>query len=478
MFQIPEKDNSFRSYLSEMFNNNYPQEIYEVLDDIFRIPVSIIITDAEAHIVYINNDYAKFLNVEQSSVIGLNIREVIPNSRAPIVLETGIPEISQPHTYKNGEKSIVHRIPIFDNDGKIKGLFGIIVFKTLDELQELARINQCLKTQINAYRNVIKGIYKAKYTFADIIGKSQSIQQKISLAKRFAKSDATVLITGETGTGKELWAHAIHNASSRKENAFVSVNCGAIPENLLESELFGYEEGAFTGAKKGGKLGKFQLAKKGTLFLDEIGDMPLSMQVKILRALQEKEIERVGGSTEKIDFRVITATNRNLTEMVREGRFREDLFYRLNICTLNLLPLREHREDIHLLVKHFINQYSNNSGIIRTMDTECLESLQKYSWPGNVRQLAAVIERVLLTVDAPMINVTDLPDSILLESGLKRRNEKNKLDCLLAEVEKECIINALSICNNCKTETARYLGIARSRLYRKLEEYKIDTHIA
>lgn len=460
----------------EMFSGsiNSPQELLKILDTIFQIPVSIVITNAEGRIVYINPDYAEFLNMKQLDIIGKLIEEVVPNTRVSIVLSTGKPEISQVHTYTSGEKSIVHRLPIFDGSGKVKGLLGVVLFKSMEDLKELAEINNVLKSRLDAYHNEIRGIYKAKYTFEDIIGSSQTILQRKALARRYALSNSAVLITGETGTGKELWAHAIHNVSTRKEHPFVSLNCAAIPENLFESELFGYEEGAFTGAKKGGKLGKFQLARGGTLFLDEIGDMPLNMQVKILRALQEKEIEKVGGATEKIDFRIIAATNIDLKEAVRKGKFREDLYYRLNIFSINLPPLREHPEDIKLLIKHFVTGYCNINGEIKSIDPQALESLKNYSWPGNIRQLSAVIERVLASTDSSTIYMPDLPEFILFETGLNFvRAKKNKLDQLLAQVEKEYILQALAACNNSKTDAARYLGIARSRLYRRLEEYEM-----
>lgn len=468
--------NNAISLLSEMFDDiNHSKDLFDILDSLFKIPISIIITDANARIVFINQDYSKFLKTTQLDVIGKQIDEVVPNSRAKIVLSTGKAEISQPHTYSEGERSIVHRIPIFDNEGNVRGLLGIILFKSMDELKSLAEINNLLKSRLNAYHNEIRNIYQAKYTFEDIISESKSIQQRKALAKRYAKSDSAVLITGETGTGKELWAHAIHNVSPRREQPFVSLNCAAIPENLFESELFGYDEGAFTGAKKGGKLGKFRLAKDGTLFLDEIGDMPLNMQVKMLRAIQEKEIEKVGGFTEKIDFRIIAATNSNLQEAVQKGKFREDLYYRLNTFSINLPPLRENSEDIGILTKHFITKYCNNNAEIKIIDSKAQESLEHYSWPGNIRELSAVIERLLVSVDSPTIRISDLPESIIFETGLKLSNEKNKLDKLLAQIERECIIRALNVCNNCKSDSARYLGIARSRLYRKMEEYNICT---
>ncbi len=448
----------------------------ELLDRIFGdLPISMVLTDAQGRIVMLNNHYAEFLNVRKRDLIGRPVEEVIPNSRIPVVLATGRPEISQQHVYSNGVKSIVHRVPVFTEGGQVAGCLGLVLFESMEELQHLAKANKALHTKLSAYQNEIKSIFRAKYSFSDILGRGMVISKNKELAKRMAKSNSNILISGESGTGKELWAHAIHLESERAEFPFVSVNCGAIPENLLESELFGYEEGAFTGAKRGGKLGKFHLANGGTLFLDEVGDMPPVMQVKILRVLQEKEVEKVGGiGVENIDVRVIAATNRDLEQMIHKGTFREDLFYRLNVLSLKLPPLREHPEDIGLLVQHFVTNHCISSGVTKKFTQQTLDILAKYSWPGNIRELNAVVERLLVSTESSEVTPLDLPRHICIMCEKKERDHSRGLDQALAEVEKEMINNALSIAKNNKAEAAKLLGIPRSRLYRKLEQYGIE----
>lgn len=459
--------------MNSAFMNTLDVKTIELLDNIFgRLPVSMVLTDAEGKIIMLNDHYADFLKVEKSHVIGHLVDKIVPNTRIPVVLKTGKAEFSSQHVYGAGIKSIVHRIPIFTGAGEIAGCLGLVLFESVEELQQLAKTNEVLHTRLSAYQNEISSIFKAKYTFDDILGESSILLKNKSLAKRLALSKSNILITGESGTGKELWAHAIHRASQRAEFPFVSVNCGAIPENLLEAELFGYEEGAFTGAKKGGKLGKFQLANGGTLFLDEIGDMPLIMQVKILRALQEREVERVGGrGVEKVDVRIIAATHRNLDQMVLEGDFREDLYYRLKVLSIQLPALRDHAEDINLLIRHFMTQSCNNAGTVKRIAPEALEILNDYSWPGNIRELSAVIERLVVGSDVEVITPLDLPRDICLASKQREHQCGCGLDQALAEMEKEMIAGALKITQNSKTDAAKLLGIPRSRLYRKLEQY-------
>ena len=455
------------------------QQTIDLMDLIFgHIPISMVLTDAIGRILMLNDHYAKFLNMKKECIIGRLVGDVIPNTRLPIVLATGKAETSQHHVYANGVKSIVNRIPFFTPNGDVAGCLGIVLFESMEELQHLAKINEGLYTRLSVYQNELKSIYTSKYSFDDILGQSAIMRKTKELAKRLALSKANILITGESGTGKELWAHAIHRASQRIEFPFVSVNCGAIPENLLESELFGYEEGAFTGAKKGGKLGKFQLANGGTLFLDEIGDMPLMMQVKILRVLQEREVEKVGGrGPEKVDVAIIAATHRNLEQMVKEGTFREDLYYRLNVLSFQLPSLREHSEDIELLISHFVTQYCNSSETTKRITPEAMAILSKYPWPGNIRELSAVIQRLLVITACEKITPLDLPQYICLATKNRPQNRRRGLDQALAEVEQDMITQALQLANNNKIEAARLLGIPRSRLYRKIGQYHSEDKI-
>jgi len=281
-------------------------------------------------------------------------------------------------------------------------------------------------------------------------------------------------LKGESGTGKELFAHAIHNASDRAHGNFVKVNCAAIPVDLLESELFGYEKGSFTGANKEGKIGKFELADGGTIFLDEIGDMPLYMQAKLLRVLQEKEVERIGSVvTKRIDIRVVAATNRNLENMVKSGEFREDLYYRLNVVTINIPPLRERPEDIVTLTSFLIDKICNKlDKKISGISTKAMNYMKKYRWEGNVRQLENVLERAINIVEyGGEIGLEHLPQDIM-ENIIEKPIEK--LEDTLNKAEKEAILDALRVFNGNKTKVAKALNISRTTLYEKMTKHNIQ----
>jgi two-component system response regulator HydG len=316
-----------------------------------------------------------------------------------------------------------------------------------------------------------------------IIGTSAAMQAVFKAIEKVAGTEATVFVHGESGTGKELVARAIHDLSSRRDQPFVGVNCAAIPHSLLESELFGHEKGAFTGAVKR-KLGRFELAQGGTIFLDEIGDVPLEMQAKLLRALQEKQIERVGGEAPvNVDVRIISATHRDITKMVKEGTFREDLLYRLYIIPVELPPLRDRPEDITLLVQHFLAKLGprTNPGI-KEIDEGCLAALRSYRWPGNVRELENVMEQALVFAEGSVLRADDLPamlgalrpSSAAPIEQLPPADDPRTLDEVLEGLEKALILRAYAAAGGTKTETARRLGIKTSALYYKLQKYKIE----
>lgn len=308
-----------------------------------------------------------------------------------------------------------------------------------------------------------------------IIGTSDEIKAVLDRVKLSAKSDANILIIGESGTGKELIANAVHYNSNRKNNNYVTINCGAIPENLIESELFGHEKGAFTSAIKK-KIGKFERANKGTVFLDEIGELDLSMQVKLLRVLQEKTIERVGGNEViNVDVRIVAATNKDLKKMVKERKFREDLYYRLNVVPIDLPPLRERKEDIPLLIEYFKQQYCKSMGRKEVkIDKETEKLLVSYEWKGNIRELENVIERMIILSQEDIITKENLPKEVLFG------NIKNKEFILpesgidLEMVEKSFIKQALIMTNNNKTKASKLLGITRHTLLYRIEKNKID----
>jgi len=315
-----------------------------------------------------------------------------------------------------------------------------------------------------------------QYNFGEIVGASDKMKSVFEMIQKIARSDSSVIIYGESGTGKELVARAIHFHSNRKDASFVKVNCGALAESVLESELFGHEKGSFTGAIKR-KLGRFELANKGTIFLDEIGDIPLSTQVRLLRVLQERGFERVGGEkTVTVDVRVITATNRNLMKMVEEGKFREDLFYRLQVIPIDLPPLRDRTDDIPMLVEHFLEKKATQLNKKRPiMNENAIKELLNYCWPGNVRELENVIERAVVLCEGEEIGLIDLP--ILLgdpsRMALSLPREDLPLDQALEDLERQLIGKALEKSKGIKTETARILGLKTSSLYYKLEKYNM-----
>lgn len=308
-----------------------------------------------------------------------------------------------------------------------------------------------------------------------IIGKSSKIKDVLDRVSKVANSNATVLITGESGTGKELIANAVHYSSDRKDKPYVKINCGAIPENLLESELFGHEKGAFTGAVNK-KLGKFERASKGTIFLDEVGELSLPMQVKLLRVLQEKEIERIGGTAViKIDVRVVAATNRDLKKMVEEGSFREDLYYRLNVIPIEIPALKERKEDIPLLVRYFIEKYCNQIGRnIIDIHKEALEMLVKYEWQGNIRELENVIERMVILCQGDTINKNDLPKEILYKDINNIEFVLPETGINFEEVEKSFIKQALILSEGNQTKAAKLLGITRHTLLYRMDKYDLS----
>ncbi|GAU79615.1 sigma-54-dependent Fis family transcriptional regulator [Fusibacter sp. 3D3] len=319
---------------------------------------------------------------------------------------------------------------------------------------------------------------KAIYTFDDILGDSSEINDSIRLAKLVAMTDATILLHGESGTGKEMFAQGIHNESQRKHNSFVFINCGAIPRDLVASELFGYVEGAFTSARKGGNPGKFELADGGTLFLDEIGDMPLDTQANLLRVLETKQVVRVGGNEViPVDVRVIAATHKDLTEEVKKGNFRDDLFYRLNVMPIKTPSLRDRKEDIRILVDFFYAQFTKRSDQKSAIDESFYTVMKQYGWPGNVRELQNVMQMVTNIVgDHENLSSKHLPDSIKETIGMVTENAVKAAESYVRPlhlIEKEAIISALKASNNNLVQAAKMLEIGRSTLYRKLEKYMI-----
>jgi two-component system response regulator HydG len=356
----------------------------------------------------------------------------------------------------------------------------------VDQALEVVRVKK-ESARLREENRVLRSEAQEDADFGNIKGSSEAMQQVFATVRKVAATDSTVLITGESGTGKELIARALHDSSRRKGGPFIRVNCGALAETLLESEMFGHEKGAFTGASRR-KLGRFELADSGTIFLDEIGEIGPALQLKLLRVLQEREFERVGGEeTLSVDVRVVAATNQDLQTRVKEGTFREDLYYRLHIVPFQLPPLRERPADIGELARHFLKKLAKRTGKeISDLTPEAMEILEKYNWPGNVRELENVIEQAMVFADGDVLEDQDLPSNLCKsefsastltqdsDGSLKISLSGGSLPQLLDEVERTLVTQAYNRAGKVKTETARALGIKTSALYYKLEKYGIE----
>lgn len=432
----------------------------------------IVVVNTEGRIVYINQGYCQFLEIDRGDALGRHVAKVIENSRMHIVAQTGREEIADLQ-YIKGNYMIANRIPLFSN-GRLIGALGTVIFRDTKEWNRMNSHIKSLLPKLQTYLQDWNENNGAKYTLHDIQTVSPSMMELKEKVKSIASGNISVLIRGESGTGKELFAHSIHCLSARSHQPFIKVNCGAIPEHLLESELFGYEEGAFTGAKKGGKKGKFVLAHGGTIFLDEIGDMPLNMQVKLLRVLQEKEVEPVGSLKPiPVDVRVIAATNRPLEKMIEEKRFREDLFYRIHVIPFKIPPLRERPEDIPHLTDYFLEKISRRAGKrITTIDDEVRRLFNRYHWPGNLRELENVVEAAIHLADGERITLSSLPES--LTGDPKVLIGQLSLKEILEETEKRIIERTLEQYHQDKLEAAKALGISKSSIYEKIKKYRLE----
>lgn len=432
-----------------------------------------VVVDSKGIINMMSHGYRQFINVDNP--VGKHVTDVIENTRMHKVLQTGIMEVGEIQEV-NGKRMISMRIPI-KKDNKVVGAVGKVMFKDVSDFIALGKKINKLEKEIAYYKNELNEERVAKYSFDTLVGKSESLEKVMGIAKKVAKTNSNVLITGESGTGKELFAHAIHNASSRYFAPFIKINCAAIPSELLESELFGYEDGAFTGAKKGGKMGKFELANGGTILLDEIGDMPLDMQAKLLRVLQEKEVERLGGNVvRRIDVRIIASTNKELEKLVNRDKFREDLYYRLNVMALKLPPLRERKGDVRLLADELRKKIADRIGVyVEGISDEAMTVLEGYDWPGNIRELENIIERAINLLDSDLIIKPDnLPQRINSKKHRVTNNHDGKsLKEVVEDMEKKIIVECLEKNKGNKNRTAKELGISRVGLYKKIDRYNI-----
>ncbi|MBB6451136.1 PAS domain S-box-containing protein [Geomicrobium halophilum] len=451
----------------QFLNDRYRDEIFEAaFENAYHC---LVVVDHQGLITYMNQSYCRFLEVDQEKVLGMHVADVIENSRMHIVVQTGEEEIADLQ-YIRGNHMIANRIPVRSN-GEVVGAVGTVLFRDTKEWMNMNSHIKDLLSELEHYRSQLKHQHGITYSLHDIVGSSPAINEVKRKIKKVAPGDVSVLLRGESGTGKELFAHSIHHLSERNSQPFVAINCATIPEHLFESELFGYQEGAFTGAKKGGKVGKFQLAHGGTLFLDEIGDMPLNAQVKILRVLQEGEIEAIGATeSKKVDVRIIAATNQPLEKLIEEHRFREDLFYRINVIPIHVPALKERPDDIRVLAKYLLHKITKRSGK-RVIDihAEVIDFFMQYSWPGNVRELENVIESAVHLTNTEVITMEDLPEHIQPDTYLL--NENHRLKEIMEKTEKQAIENALRKVDGDKIRAKHLLGIGKSALYEKIKKY-------
>ncbi|MBE4910434.1 sigma 54-interacting transcriptional regulator [Bacillus luteolus] len=451
------------------------KEIQTMLEAIIQSSdEAITVVDEEGRGILINPAYTRITGLEQDEVIGKPANTDISEGESMHmqVLQTRRPVRGVRMKVGPSKKDVIVNVAPIIVDSKLKGSVGVI-----HDMSEI----KSLTNELNRARQIIRTL-EAKYSFDDIVGASEEMQFAIEQAKLGAKTPATVLLRGESGTGKELFAHAIHNASDRKYNKFVRVNCAALSESLLESELFGYEEGAFSGAKRGGKRGLFEEAHNGSIFLDEIGELSANTQAKLLRVLQEHEITRVGGTkTISINVRVIAATNVNLEKGIGKGTFREDLYYRLNRMPIHIPPLRMRKEEIPALSMHLIHKINQDYGRnVEGLTEDAVEHLKSYNWPGNVRELENVLGRAIIFMAfhetfiqakhiQPLQNEEVAEENEMIEVSIKEQ----KLSTLVEEYEGRVITEILHRYDGNKTKAAKVLGISLRSLYYKLEKYNI-----
>ncbi|MBQ3611854.1 MAG: sigma 54-interacting transcriptional regulator [Firmicutes bacterium] len=440
-------------------------EKFELILD--HIPGALYV-DTEGIVKYLNEQCAKYIGVNLEWALGKDILEVFPETRMMENMYINRPKIVFYHSFGAG---ISVNVPVFLNGERV-GLLEYDVVQASEVLYELSdNYTKFLDEELHSLRREINELRGGKYSIDDILGQSEVIDKLKEDIRSAALSDATVLIYGETGTGKELVAHAIHNMSRRSKNNFVKMNAANLPESLAESELFGYEGGSFTGARKEGMKGKFEQADNGTLFIDEINQMSYAIQPKLLRALQENEIEKIGSDKSiSIDARVVATTNQDMRKLVKDGKFRQDLFYRLHVILIIVPPLRQRKEDIPILADDFIKKYSRTVGkTIRYVDDDVYKKLKSYDWPGNVRELQNVIERAIAFSKGGRITAEDVE----LPGAQKQQDvydvsSDNPIDAAKKKAEREIIIQVLNECNGNKTKAAGVLKISRPLLYQKM----------
>jgi PAS domain S-box-containing protein len=472
------KINNEVNILYKDFMDSY-LDFREISDNLYD---GIYISDGEGKTLFVNNAYTRITGINKEEVIGRNVQDILKEGKlykgavTMRVIEQKKQVNSIGNILKNGNKVLVTGNPIFDDAGNVK--LVVINNRDINKLISVERQLDKLIRNENKANEEIKLLRSKQFTNKKLVYKSKEMQSVMETVRTVALTDVTVLITGDSGTGKELIADEIYFNSRRNNKPFIKVNCAAIPEELLESELFGYDEGAFSGAKKSGKIGMFELANEGIILLDEIGDMALKLQAKILRVLQQQEIKRVGGTKQiKIDVRVIASTNKNLKELMKEGKFREDLFYRLYVVPIELKPLRERKSDIPVLIDEFLSKNNEKYNKNIRIEYEAMEMLVEYSWPGNIRELENIIERLVIITKEEQVKKNAIIVMLYLETT-------NIMDCLSDDdynlkravqmIEKTIITSALKEFGSTR-KAAQKLGIDQSTVVKKSKKLGIKS---
>ena len=467
-------------FMNELYFKNakcgLTRDLIEALFPMFeQASAGAIAVDGDARITWLNTRYATLLGLrDPKAVIGQDVRCIIPHSRMPEVVTTGRPLLLDIMEYQT-QQLVVTRLPFFDEAGKVLGAIAFVLYDDLQPLTPLVSKYRRLHQDLVAARKALaKSTRGTRYSLSDFIGASPQVLEVKRRARLAAGRDMPVLVLGETGTGKEVLAQAIHSASARVERPFVGVNVAAVPENLLEAEFFGVAPGAYTGADRRTRDGKFQLANGGTLFLDEVGDMPLTLQAKLLRALQEGEFEPLGSNkVVSVDVRVIAATSRNLEEMIAEGHFRSDLYYRLNVLEIPIPPLRDRMLDLGVLCEAIMEDLCASMNLRSEITDAAIAALSSYDWPGNVRELRNVLERALTMGEDSAVLDADAIFRVLPRSGhriqpLQPASAVQPLAKVMAQAEAGAIEAALLASRGNRSRAAQLLGISRSALYEKL----------
>ncbi len=439
------------------------------------------IQDGESRLLLLNPAFERVMGLKNSEILGRKVRDLVregvtDTSASLKVIETGTAQTVIINT-RAGRQVLSTGVPVFDQEGKIKRIYCNL--RDVTDLNRLKEKYEQSEKLMSKYLIELQEVKRLKTMQSQFIARSKKMKQIMEIAYRVARFDTSVLILGESGVGKDLIARIIHEASQRKETGtFVKINCGAIPGELLESELFGYATGAFTGARREGKAGYLEIADKGTLFLDEIGDLPLNLQVKLLSVIHDQEVVRVGDTrAKKVDTRIIAATNRDLEAMLRKGEFRDDLYYRLSVVPIWIPPLRERKEEIPFLLAHFLERYNKKYGLQLQFSKEIVDALSEYKWPGNVRELANLVEHLVVVTNGPFIRPEHLPPKYL-SLREKSQEDLSGLKSLQEEMKKfeSRVVKTVLSQSKTREEAAHRLGISLSTLARRMRSVRDDRH--